>query len=99
MGKQMEYEKFKECSFRPKTVTATTEEDRQKVYEGSVSEQVRGMEQFMRKKEYEKKILKDKETREKEVFGFAEKYDKTKGRQKKTIPEPFNLSRAPKKFH
>jgi len=53
----------------------------------------------MRKKEYEKKILKDKETREKEVFGFAEKYDKTKGRQKKTIPEPFNLSRAPKKFH
>lgn len=36
------------------------------------------MEQFLRKKEYEKKIIKDKELREKEVFGFAEKYDKNK---------------------
>lgn len=64
-----------------------------------MSEQVRGMESFMRKKEYEKKIQKDKELREKEVFGFAEKYDKTKSRHKKTVPEPFNLSRPHPKFN
>jgi len=94
----MEYERLKECSFRPKTVTVTTEEERQKIYEASASEQVRGMESFLRKKEYEKKIQKDKELREKEVFGFAEKYDRTKSRHKKTVPEPFNLSRPYQKF-
>lgn len=57
------------------------------------------MEQFLRKKQHEKKLKEEKKKREVDVFDFAGKYDRKKSqRSKRTVPKPFNLSKAPNKF-
>jgi hypothetical protein len=95
----MEYERFKECTFKPQTNPTISQEERHSMYESSVNSQVKGMESFLRKKKYEKKLLEEKKQREREVFDFAGKYDKKKSsRGKRTVPQPFNLSKAPTKF-
>jgi superoxide dismutase len=95
----MEYERFKECTFKPVLNNQTDFEDRQQMYESNVNTQVKGMEQFLRKKQYEKKLKEEKKKREADVFDFAGKYDRKKSqRGKRTVPQPFNLSKAPNKF-
>ena len=94
----MEYDRFKECTFKPQINSISDFEERQKAYKGNLNEQVKGMDQFLKKKEYEKKLVQDKQVREQEVFDFASKYDRKKTREKTTVPLPFKLSKAPNKF-
>jgi len=87
--KMEEYEKLKECTFKPKVNKEINEE----VLKPKLAEAVPGLERFMQMRDLHKKKLQEKKQREEEVFGIEKRYKASK-HEGFTVPQPFHLSKV-----
>jgi hypothetical protein len=81
--RNMEYEEMKECTFKPLTTVFVGKEE---------SIPVKGIGRHLELQEKKRKDERKLKEREREVFGYSERYNKRE--VNKTVPQPFNLSRC-----
>ena len=79
--RDMEYEEMKDCTFQPAIVRPMTQ---------SESVVIKGLGRHLELQEKRKIIEKERKERERQIFGFAERYDQHEIHD--TIPQPFKLS-------
>jgi len=81
--RNLEYEEMKECTFKPSTTVFSEQKE-------PIS--VKGIGRYLELKEKKRKYERELKEREKELFGYSEKYDRREVH--KTVPQPFNLSKC-----
>ncbi len=91
---ESEFKQMKHCTFKPRT---------NKIIKADINPQIdkviKGIDAVKRRRDLIARKKREKEEREKEVFDFVSKYDTNEIHATHTIPQPFNLSKCPTKFH